>query len=84
MQLDTEAAVSIIPEATYKNHLSKFTLTERRAILETNWNCWDRYMFRSNMSHKELPQWPLVVAKGNKVPLLGRNYLYRSHQVKLG
>jgi len=36
----------------------------------TNWNCLDRYAF-----HTQTATVPLIVAIGNKVPLLGRNWL---------
>ena len=77
MQLDTGAAVSIIPEATYKSHLSKYTLTETKPLKSYSRDKLELLgQIRVPVKYEsQTVTLPLVVAKGNKVPLLGRNWL---------
>jgi len=77
MQLDTGAAVSIIPESTYKTYFTKFTLTETKPLKSYSG---DQLELLGQICvpvkyDTQTATLPLVVAKGNKVPLLGRNWL---------
>ena len=70
MQLDTGAAVSIIPETTYKSHLSKFTLTETKPLKSYSGDKLELLgQIRVPVKYEsQTATLPLVVAKGNKVP----------------
>ena len=77
MQLDTGAAVSIIPETLYNTILRGHPLTETRPLKSYSGDSLSllgqlQVTVRYNSQVVTLP---LVVAKGNKVSLLGRNWL---------
>ena len=77
MQLDTGAAVSIIPETLYNKILTKRHLTRTRPLRSYSGDKLD-LLGESQVSVKYGAQTmtlPLVVVKGSKVPLLGRNWL---------
>ena len=77
MQLDTGAAVSIIPETLYNKILTKRHLTRTRPLRSYSGDKLD-LLGELQVSVKYGAQTitlPLVVVKGSKVPLLGRNWL---------
>ena len=77
MQLDTGAAVSIIPETLYNSILRGHPLTETRPLKSYSGNSLSLLgQLQVTVKHNsQVVTLPLVVAKGNKVPLLGRNWL---------
>ena len=74
MQLDTGAAVSIIPDTIYK-YLTGWYLTETKPLRSYSGN--QLYLLGelevSVKYESQTRTLPLVVVRGDKVPLLGRN-----------
>jgi len=77
MQFDTGAAVSIIPESTYNTYFTKVILTETRPLKSYSGNQLELLgqICVPVKYDTQMATLPLVVVKGNKVPLLGRNWL---------
>ena len=77
MQVDTGAAVSIIPDTVYSKLLTRRCLTETRPLRSYSGEKLD-LLGELQVSVKygsQVLTLPLVVVKGNKTPLLGRNWL---------
>ena len=77
MQVDTGAAVSIIPDTVYSKLLTRQCLTETRPLRSYSGEKLD-LLGELQVSVKygsQVLTLPLVVVKGNKTPLLGRNWL---------
>ena len=80
MQLDTGAAVSIIPETLYNKILTKRHLTRIRPLRSYSGDKLDllgelQVSVKYGAQTITLPLVVVVVVKGSKVPLLGRNWL---------
>ena len=77
MQVDTGATVSIIPDTVYSKLLTRRCLTETRPLQSYSGEKLD-LLGELQVSVKygsQVLTLPLVVVKGNKTPLLGRNWL---------
>ena len=77
MQLDTGAAVSIIPDTIYNKYLTGRCLTETKPLRSYSGNQLDLLgeLVVPVKYESQTMTLPLVVVRGDKIPLLGRNWL---------
>ena len=75
MQLDTGAAVSIIPDTIYNKYLTGWCFTERKPLRNYSGNELDLLgkLEVPVMYESQTMTLPLVAVRGYKVPLLERN-----------
>ena len=78
MELDTSAAVSLIPLNTYQQRFSHIPMKKTKARLRTY--TWEQISLKGELQvrvKKEGKEWtlPLLVVEGQGPPLIGRNWL---------